>query len=70
MADVGLIRKLTAGLAGLDLPRPPEKAPQDQRRRLGPAPLKALFKVVAGPLAGRTRPAFVSPACAPSPSPA
>ena len=36
MADVGLIRKLTAGLAGLDPPRPPEKAPQDQRRRLGP----------------------------------
>ena len=51
MADVGLIRKLTAGLAGLDLPRPSEKAPQDQRRRLGPAPLKALFEVVARPLA-------------------
>jgi Insertion element 4 transposase N-terminal/Transposase DDE domain len=43
--------KLTAGLAGLDLPRPPEKALRDLRRRLGPAPLKALFKIVAGPLA-------------------
>ncbi len=41
-------------MAGLDLPRPPEKAPQDQRRRLGPAPLQALFEVVAG----RTRPGF------------
>ena len=56
MADVGLIRKLTAGLAGLDLPRPPEKAPQDQRRRWGPAPPQALFEVVAGP-----RPAFDFP---------
>ena len=43
--------KLTAGLAGLDVPRPSEKALRDLRRRLGPAPLKALFEVVAGPLA-------------------
>jgi hypothetical protein len=43
--------KLTAGLAGLDLPCPSEKALRDLRRRLGPAPLKALFEVVAGPLA-------------------
>src|SRR5260370_899720 len=43
--------KLTAGLAGLSLPRPSEKALRDLRRRLGPAPLKALFDVVAGPLA-------------------
>jgi Insertion element 4 transposase N-terminal/Transposase DDE domain len=43
--------KLTAGLAGLSLPRPSEKALRDLRRRLGPAPLKALFEVVAGPLA-------------------
>jgi Insertion element 4 transposase N-terminal/Transposase DDE domain len=43
--------KLTAGLAGVDLPRPSEKALRDLRRRLGPAPLKALFEVVAGPLA-------------------
>ena len=43
--------KLTAGLTGLDLPVPSEKALRDLRRRLGPAPLKALFEVVAGPLA-------------------
>jgi hypothetical protein len=43
--------KLTAGLAGLDVPGPSEKARRDLRRRLGPAPIKALFEVVAGPLA-------------------
>jgi hypothetical protein len=43
--------KLTAGLAGMDMPCPSEKALRDLRRRLGPAPLKALFEVVAGPLA-------------------
>ena len=43
--------KLTAGLAGLPVPCPSEKALRDLRRRLGPAPLKALFEVVAGPLA-------------------
>lgn len=42
--------KLTAGLAGLTVPRPSEKALRDLRRRLGPAPVKALFEVVAGPL--------------------
>src|SRR5215831_13630776 len=43
--------KLTAGLAGLGLPAPSEKALRDLRRRIGPAPLKALFGVIAGPLA-------------------
>ena len=43
--------KLTAGLAGLAVPSPCEKALRDLRRRLGPAPLKALFEVLAGPLA-------------------
>ena len=43
--------KLTAGLAGLEVRSPSEKALRDLRRRLGPAPLKALFEVVAGPLA-------------------
>jgi transposase IS4-like protein/DDE family transposase len=43
--------KLTAGLHDLPVPCPSEKALRDLRRRLGPAPLKALFKVVAGPLA-------------------
>jgi hypothetical protein len=43
--------KLTAGLAGVRLACPSEKALRDLRRRLGPAPMKALFEVVAGPLA-------------------
>ena len=43
--------KLTAGLEGVGVARPSEKALRDLRRRLGPAPLKALFEVVAGPLA-------------------
>jgi Insertion element 4 transposase N-terminal len=43
--------KLTAGLAGMAVPCPSEKALRDLRRRLGPAPLKALFEVAAGPLA-------------------
>jgi hypothetical protein len=43
--------KLTAGLAGLNPARPSEKALRDLRRRLGPEPLRALFEVVAGPLA-------------------
>ena len=43
--------KLTAGLpAGLWV-RPSEKALRDLRRRVGAAPFKALFEVVAGPLA-------------------
>ena len=42
--------KLTAGLQGLPVPCPSEKALRDLRRRLGPAPVKALFEVVAGPL--------------------
>ena len=52
--QLGYVRvwgKLTAGLGGLGLARPSEKALRDLRRRLGPAPLKALFEVVAGPLA-------------------
>jgi hypothetical protein len=44
-------QKLTAGLAGLAVACPSEKALRDLRRRLGPVPLKALFEVVAGPLA-------------------
>jgi hypothetical protein len=42
--------KLTVGLSGLPVPRPTEKALRDLRRRLGPAPLKALFEALAGPL--------------------
>src|SRR2546421_6114506 len=43
--------KLTAGLGGLPFASPSEKALRDLRRRLGPAPLKELFEVLAGPLA-------------------
>jgi Insertion element 4 transposase N-terminal/Transposase DDE domain len=45
--------KLVAGLtgAGLVVPAVSEKALRELRRRIGPAPLKALFEVVAGPLA-------------------
>ena len=43
-------QKLTAGLVGLDLPSPSEKALRDLRRRLGPAPFKTLFEIIAGPL--------------------
>lgn len=44
-------QKLTAGLVGVAVAAPSEKALRDLRRRLGPAPMKALFEVVAGPLA-------------------
>jgi hypothetical protein len=43
--------KLVAGLCGLPVAAPSEKALRDLRRRLGPAPVKALFAVLAGPLA-------------------
>ncbi|MBW5487159.1 hypothetical protein GPJ59_36470, partial [Streptomyces bambusae] len=44
-------QKLVAGLGGLAVACPSEKALRDLRRRLGPAPLKTLFDAVAGPLA-------------------
>ncbi|WP_327119120.1 IS4 family transposase [Nocardia sp. NBC_01730] len=43
--------KLIAGLGSLLPHRPSEKGLRDLRRRVGAAPLKALFEVVAGPLA-------------------
>ncbi len=43
--------KLMAGLAGLPLAVVSEKALRDLRRRLGAAPLEALFEVLAGPVA-------------------
>jgi hypothetical protein len=43
--------KLVAGLRGLPLPAPSEKALRDLRRRLGAAPFKMLFETIAGPLA-------------------
>ena len=46
--------KLTAALDGLGLAVPSAKALRDLRRRIGVAPVKALFEVLAGPL-GRPR---------------
>lgn len=43
--------KLVAGLGGLAVPSVSEKALRDLRRRIGPAPLEALFGVLAGPVA-------------------
>jgi Insertion element 4 transposase N-terminal/Transposase DDE domain len=43
--------KLTAGLKGLPVASPSEKALRDLRRRIGAEPLKALFGVLAVPLA-------------------
>ena len=60
--------KLTAGLIGVPVRCPSEKALRDLRRRLGPAPLRALFEVVAGPLAQPRTPGARFRACARSPS--
>lgn len=48
--------KLTAGLSGMPVVRPSTKALRDLRRRLGSAPVRALFEVLAGPLARPTMP--------------
>ncbi|MET7784934.1 IS4 family transposase [Streptomyces sp. NPDC005388] len=47
--------KLVAGLTVI-VPRPSEKALRDLRRRVGVAPLKRLFDVLAGPLAQPSTP--------------
>jgi len=43
--------KMVAGLGGLAVPDPCAKALRDLRRRVGVGPVKALFEVLAGPLA-------------------
>jgi hypothetical protein len=48
--------KLTAGLTGMPVVSPTPKALRDLRRRLGCAPVRALFDVLAGPLARPTTP--------------
>jgi hypothetical protein len=56
---IGYLRvwdKMTAALEALSLPRPSEKALRDLRRRLGPAPVKALFETAAVPLASPRAP--------------
>ncbi|MFF2813873.1 IS4 family transposase [Streptomyces sp. NPDC058000] len=47
--------KLVAGLTAR-VPEPSEKALRDLRRRIGPAPIKRLFEVLAGPLAQPSTP--------------
>ncbi|MFF0059854.1 transposase domain-containing protein [Streptomyces microflavus] len=48
--------KLTAGLVEVPVASPTPKALRDLRRRLGSAPVRALFEVLAGPLARPTTP--------------
>ncbi len=48
--------KLVAGLGGLRVPCPSDKALRDLRRRVGVAPLQALFEVLAGPVASPRTP--------------
>ena len=45
---LGVWAKLTAALDGLGLAVPSERALRGPRRRVGAAPLKALFEVLAG----------------------
>ncbi len=45
-------QKLTAGLAGLAVASPTSAALSEARRRVGPAPLRALFDLLRGPAAG------------------
>jgi Insertion element 4 transposase N-terminal len=47
----GVWEKLTAALDGQGLCSPSAKALRDLRRRIGTAPVKALFEVLAGPVA-------------------
>jgi hypothetical protein len=49
-------KKLTAALDGQGAAAPSGRALRDLRRRLGPAPLKALFEVLAGPAAWPSTP--------------
>ncbi|WP_433206505.1 transposase domain-containing protein [Nocardia sp. CA-107356] len=48
--------KLTASLTGIPLPTPTAKALRDLRRRVGVAPMRTLFDVLAGPLAQPSTP--------------
>ncbi|WP_407991991.1 transposase domain-containing protein [Kitasatospora sp. CMC57] len=60
--------KLTAGLAGMPVASPSAKALRDLRRRLGAAPVRSLFEVLAGPLARRRRRGCASVLTGPCPS--
>src|SRR5262249_5904726 len=47
---------LVAGLAGLEVAEPSTKALRDLRRRLTAAPIRRLFEVLSGPVAGPRTP--------------
>jgi transposase IS4-like protein len=51
---LGVWGKMTAALGGLGLAVPSPRALRDLRRRIGTAPVRTLFEVLAGPL-GRPR---------------
>ena len=53
---LGVWAELTAALGGLGLGVPSPRALRDLRRRLGAAPLRALFGVLAARWAGRAPP--------------
>src|SRR5580700_8924053 len=53
---LGVWAKLTAALDGLGLAVPSARALRDLRRRIGVAPVKALFEVLAGPVAQPSTP--------------
>ena len=57
---LGVWAKLTAALDGLGLAVPSSKALRDLRRRIGIAPVKALFEVLAGPLGQPRTPGVMS----------
>ena len=57
---LGVWAKLTAALDGLDLAVPSARALRDLRRRIGSAPLKALFEMLAGPLGQPRTPGVMS----------
>ena len=49
-ACLGVWGKLTAGLRALSITAPSARALRDLRRRIGTAPVKRLFEILAGPL--------------------
>ena len=61
-------QKLTAGLRGLELPSPSEKALRDLRRRLGQARSRRCSRSSLGRWDSRTPQGSATAACAPSPS--
>jgi hypothetical protein len=65
---LGVWARLTADLDGLGLVVPSSRALRDLRRRLGAAPLKALFEMLAGPAAWPRTPACALAGTGPSPS--